>query len=417
LIVIIMAKKPQDGMDEEEIIRRRDGVGGAASDEPLDAGARRALADARLRALAFALGSEQSPRPGADDTELLAYLLDTLPEQRRLTLEGALRGDARMFGRLVTLRGAFNSQTDKRDRQRADDPARKIPRRTVGHVDVRSMGQILQFRNAQAPRRSFHSGPLPSRALETSERPVVRALQPSLGFRRLKRPRFEWGEKSESMLRNLLERARRDLDAGRSLVNEAQSSLERWWDINRREESETREGGAPADREAETVHERLTEVLRELEMVANRINDELGDIASTTSDMFPAAGMLPAAPSTIFALSDALFPKEDLTEVQQDPRSLGDRETWEDMFDLEAGAWALHLTGTALPTPQLAVSLRGNHEQMRSTTPFLTLVQPAEGFETVNLDSSGSGKIALPAGESVMLLQGDEVWEVRLSFR
>jgi hypothetical protein len=34
----------------------------------------------------------------------------------------------------------------------------------------------------------------------------------------------------------------------------------------------------------------------------------------------------------------------------------------------------------------------------------------------VILDSSGTGKIALPAGDSVMLLQGDEVWEVRLAF-
>ena len=84
---------------------------------------------------------------------------------------------------------------------------------------------------------------------------------------------------------------------------------------------------------------------------------------------------------------------------------------------LRLGPWALHLAGTAVPTPQLAVSLRGNQWETPSVEPFLTLVRPAEGFETVNLDSSGSGKIVLPAGESVMLLQGDEVWEVRLSFR
>ena len=115
------------------------------------------------------------------------------------------------------------------------------------------------------------------------------------------------------MLRNLLQRARRDLDAGMSLVNEAQSSLERWWDINRREESETREGGAPADPEAESVRERLTELLHELEMVADRINDELGDIASAT------AGLFPAAPSAGVALSDKLF-EEDLVVAQQEQR-------------------------------------------------------------------------------------------------
>jgi hypothetical protein len=149
-----MAKKPQSGLDEEEIIRRRDGVAGGASDEPLDANAKRALTDARLRALAFALRSEQRPRVGedqADDSELLAYLLDILPEQRRTALEEALRGNADAFGRLMTLRAAFSVQTDKRDRQRADDPARKIPRHTAGRIDVRPMGEILQFRNATQP--------------------------------------------------------------------------------------------------------------------------------------------------------------------------------------------------------------------------------------------------------------------------
>ena len=37
------------------------------------------------------------------------------------------------------------------------------------------------------------------------------------------------GRKSKGMFRSLLERARRNLDAGMSLVIKAQSSLERWW--------------------------------------------------------------------------------------------------------------------------------------------------------------------------------------------
>ena len=94
-----------------------------------------------------------------------------------------------------------------------------------------------------------------------------------------------------------------------------------------------------------------------------------------------------------------------------------DQESWADAFDLEAGPWAVHLTGTAVTTPQLVVSLRENQVVAPSVEPFLTLVRPAEGFETVNLDSSGSCRLALPAGDSMMLLQGDEVWEVRLSFR
>jgi glycine/D-amino acid oxidase-like deaminating enzyme len=94
-----------------------------------------------------------------------------------------------------------------------------------------------------------------------------------------------------------------------------------------------------------------------------------------------------------------------------------DQETWADAFAIEAGPWAVHLTGTALPAPQLAINLRANLGAIIPMEPFLTLVRPAQGFETVNLDSDGSGKIALPRGDSVMLVQGDEVWEVHLSFR
>ena len=99
-----------------------------------------------------------------------------------------------------------------------------------------------------------------------------------------------------------------------------------------------------------------------------------------------------------------------------DQLSRFDADSWVDAVNVEAGPWALHLAGTAVPKPQLGVSLLGNQLRTPSVDPFLTLVRPGEGFETVNLDSSGSGKVALPDGESVMLLQGDEVWEVRLSF-
>ncbi|MBO0757881.1 MAG: hypothetical protein J2P54_18705, partial [Bradyrhizobiaceae bacterium] len=130
-------KKSQSGDDDEQIIRLRDDVASAVPGEPLHSNARRALADARLRALAFSLGAEQDTQNGADkadDAELLAYLLDTLPQDRRMSLEQTLRGDAKAFERLITLRAAFNSQMDMRDRDRADDRSRKIPRHAVGRL-------------------------------------------------------------------------------------------------------------------------------------------------------------------------------------------------------------------------------------------------------------------------------------------
>jgi hypothetical protein len=114
-----MARNPRDLLDEEEIIRHRDDVPDVASDEPLSTEARRALADSRLRALAFALGAEQAAHAGAEevaDPELLAYLLESLPKERRVQLEVLLRGDAQAFGRLMTLHSALHSKADTRDR-------------------------------------------------------------------------------------------------------------------------------------------------------------------------------------------------------------------------------------------------------------------------------------------------------------
>jgi hypothetical protein len=36
-------------------------------------------------------------------------------------------------------------------------------------------------------------------------------------------------------------------------------------------------------------------------------------------------------------------------------------------------------------------------------------------FETTTIDSEGRASFPLPPGESVPLVQGDEVWEIRLS--
>ena len=93
-----------------------------------------------------------------------------------------------------------------------------------------------------------------------------------------------------------------------------------------------------------------------------------------------------------------------------------------DTVDVEAGPWGPHLAGTALPKPELAItvlaiSVRGNQVRAPSAEPFLPMVRSAEGFETVDLDSSGRGKVAVPAGESVILLQAGDVWEIRLLFR
>lgn len=384
-------------MDEEEIIRRRDGLSDAASDGPLGSDATRALADARLRALSFALKREQIPGAGreeTDDAELLAYLLDALPEARRTALEESLRGNAGVFVRLVTLRNALSSKTDKRDRQRADDPARKIGRHAAGRVEVRRRGRILQFKNAaERPRTSGFQARLSMRASE----PAAYRMSREPAFREMKRP---WRERAADISPLDLENARHDLDAAMRLVDEARTLLDRS-DLTPGVESRPGKGG-PRD-----ARERLTELLIELQLVHHRIRGWLGsDFAQSGISARPAHKAPPEPEDLFFEAFEAKL-----------AMPLDDRDSpWADTYEVEAGPWALHLAGAVDPVPRLAVSMQRSQPGLPATEPLITLVRPASGFEVLNLDGKGSGKVALPVGESVMLVQADEVWEIRLRY-
>lgn len=424
-----MPKKPKK-LDDEEIIRRRDTDIDGASDERLDADARRALADARLRALAFALGSEQSTvdkKQAINDTDLLAYLLDTLPAERRLQLEQALRGDAHAFGRLMTLRATFNSPTDRRDRQQAENPARHIPRNSVGTIEIRSAGDVLLFKEAHMPRwreaaSMIHS--MHASLLSEHEPLFARSRLPS-DFQSSRRRALQWGPKAEFMLRNMLERTERDLAWARMLIEEARPLLARWAQINL--ELEQRQIGVPTDEEprrveASRVGERLVELLNSVQERCDQIRGHIYEIIpSVTTDASLAASARvedqanedPLAElSRLIALRDVFQPDED-EELAYD----FDREEWSETINVEAGPWEIDFAGTARPGPRLAITLSSVERQLTHSNPFLTLVRPQEGFETVDFDPSGRAHIALPRGDSTLLLQGDEVWQVRLKFR
>jgi hypothetical protein len=147
-----MGKNIKNGFDEVEIIQRRDGAVDAKFVGPLNARGRRALADARLLALALTLPAGQDAGKagrGADDpdeTELLAYLLDDLSDARRNELERSIRGNARSIGRLMKLRTALNPVADKRGLHRPELAARNILRRTGQALEVREVGKKLEFR-------------------------------------------------------------------------------------------------------------------------------------------------------------------------------------------------------------------------------------------------------------------------------
>jgi hypothetical protein len=408
-----MAKKPTNIMDEEAIIRRRDGVADPASDTSLDADSRRALADARLRALAFALGDELSTaEPGEfDEADLLAYLLDTLPEDRLLMLDSALRGDARAFGRLMALRSSLSAQTDRRDRQRADHPARNIPRRKLGPIDIRNLGNVLQFRETDIP------SALPQR-MESEPSATYHSLLPSSdiadflsGYHGEWSPRqLRWDQKTGLAVSNMLQRAAPNFVAGSNLANEARSLLEKWEHFNfgrgrrqfERRKSDSSESG-------EDVSARLVQVLNELQQLADSIQRDMASVISSIGMVEPRK-----TPVSRWFLHESA-PAMELRAKASMPSLETDR--WSRTIDIEAGPWALQLSGVALPAPQLAVTLRRADEKVASVQPLLTLVRPRQGFETANVSPDGHAKMALPQGQTVLLVQSNEVWEVHLNYR
>jgi hypothetical protein len=430
-----MAKLPKNPADEEEIIRLPDNSAEVSSDEPLSSEMRRALAEARLRALAFGLGAEQAVRdeeaqfPSVardlrtgqsarrevelDDVELLGYLLNQLPVHRRVELEGLLRGDEQAFGRLMTLYSAFQSPTDGRDRRRADDPARKIRRHRLGRVDISSAGDVLKFKAEQVLPRgtqqfwTTYDRPPHLRALFDPDRSIesVAAKKTIRGL-----PRLRWSPAAAAMLGAALKVA---MSQFHSDMNFTQNLLARWEAINRPGETERRGTDISGGGNVEQVSEQLLYSLRTLERIADHITEELGSVASRMGEDLRLDAEVARSQQDVY---EDVRAEHYFAEEAPGLALTFDSGSWMDDVDIRAGPWVLHLTGSARPTPQLAITLRKNDEATSPAEPFLTLVRPAQDFETVNLDPSRGGSVALPRGESIMLVQDDEVWEIPLSF-
>jgi hypothetical protein len=328
-------------MDEEEIIRRRDGV--ASSDNPLAPDDRRALADARLRALAFALGGEQSARGEAgevSDTDLLAYLLDGLAPDSRQRLEHAARGDGHIFSRLMTLRSALDAQPDQRDRRHAEDVTRAIRRHIASRIQIRQAGERLQFKerpvlgeHPRLERSAFRA--------EAAERAVL-AYSPA--FPKSKRPQLRSDRRPEAEFLDVLERARSLLDAGGYLIDKMEALLEGPQGTGRREGSQSPSDDLWRRGEIERVREQLTELQHQIQIIAE------------TTCKIMASGSVEAASRTesSFLETPELMGSDDLRLAIL--KSLVD-ETWADAVDVQAGPWGVNLSGITHPTPQLRVAV------------------------------------------------------------
>ena len=157
--------KDQRILSDEDIVRLRDDA--AYPDRVQALGSpqvRRALAEARLRALAISLSGKDSSHHenrAPNDDELLEYLLADMPEDRRRDIESRLRGNLIAFERLVKLHELTSAHANHRDLRHADMAERNIERHDLGSFEVRIRTDRLVFRRMDDQSLSF-----PSRSLE-----------------------------------------------------------------------------------------------------------------------------------------------------------------------------------------------------------------------------------------------------------
>jgi hypothetical protein len=392
-------------MSDAEIIWRRESVADNSPQAPLDRDTRRALAEARLRALAFALTPEQPSIKGAvpiEESDLLAYLLDDLTPDRLDELERALRGDATSLDRLMNLYGALTCASDSRDQNSVESLVGKVVRHKAGEIEIRRTGNVLQFRNAELP----EGGAAPLHGDYEPESSHL-SLSSAVSSERLSRKPFP----KESaildsrlallILAKNLHRVGHEFAAGIRMLDRAQSLLQRF---RRRYDA--------SSSDAEQTERTVIGLLREVKERADRVGEQLSSAVRSMPSGVEERQQPPSADFFSSALLEGPAYEGPAYFAGHDDLT---RTTWSESLALDAGPWSLRFAGVARPLPRLRITI-DNAPNVHRSPPLLTVVRPRRGFETATIVSPGEAEVTLPRGESVLLAQGDEVWEIRLRF-
>jgi hypothetical protein len=402
----MITKNPKTTMGDEEIIQRRDRVDNSPH-EPLDGEERRALADARLRALAFALKPDKSPVEGSspiEEAELLDYLLDNLPPGQLDELEGRLRGNTALFRRLINLYSALTSRANSQDRRHVDDLVRKVPRHKAGEIEIRSIGEVLQFRGEGLARGPQPAAPSPHGYAQVQDTPFLHSMagsEPAPSPRMAVRKSAPSGRRLGHlgmMLAKYLALVGHEFAVGKSMVDDAHSLLQ---------QMQRQEHVSASD--AEEAEGRLIALLREIQQRADHVREELRSaLQSTSNELRIRAVPDPSIAADMELGSSARLSRETFFEDWAFPG--GD---WAESLGIDAGPYSLRLAGVALPSPRVRITIE-NATKIHGILPQLSLVRPHRGFESAIVVPSGEAQINVPRGESVLLVQADEVWEIEL---
>jgi hypothetical protein len=376
-----------------------------------------------LRALLFAK-PERVPAAKAlpvKDADLLAYLLDALSPHKTKDVEVMLSRDTRAFARLADLYAAFIDRTgDENLIQNLADKMPTMERHNVGVIEIRSSAGFLQFKSSLGTDETGEDSPsarlrflyAPDASNADWHRFPPKSTMPEL------HESASWGtfgdnernEASEPLSRQVAEVAASFYQA-MSLARRCGTLLQIYRDFGAAKAGKSLAG---LTSELDMVQARVSEGFEVLRAI---IESELKH-ATTREASLPSPAFSP--PQSRGGPNVQRRPVARVTAAMDSgsSRLLVHAEIWRDAINIDVGRWRLHLSGRAAPTPELAISLRaGQAGQSGGAEPVLTLVQPSRSFDLVALDSAGRGRIALPPGESVMLVQSDAVWEIRLTFR
>jgi hypothetical protein len=215
----------------------------------------------------------------------------------------------------------------------------------------------------------------------------------------------------------LLERASGPLITGRELVERALSLLAWWERLNLDRAKLNPVEDEARDSELQIISERLADVLLQLQRESNQLADDVRQTVSTTIE-----GALGDAFSFLVGLRAEFrstpAARTSYAKLASYEASGADLNGWSEVATVDAGSWSLLLAGTASPSPILFVTLQALDTQAASEPPTLSLVRPNQGFETANVESEGLGKVNLPVGQTILLVQGEkEIWQVPLTLR
>jgi hypothetical protein len=388
-----MAKTPKGGLSDEEIVRLRDDA--AYTDRLVSLGvpgARRALAESRLRALAIALSGTVAAQPHPavpGDDELLEYLLADMPDYRRRELESRLRGSPLAFERLVKLHELTSAHLNRRDLHHVELAERQIERHSLGNFEVMSRAGRLAFRRMDEwswdRSQDFSVSAL---ALETLE-PLA----------------FADEEVEEE---DTLDRVERQLHRCNQLMARLRESRGEYGG-NKSPGIDGRRDDLSEYKRPLPAEEEFAESVRQLQDLALGLARE-AVIARKLSPRpkFPSRGM--SASSVSFSAPPSIKRRSfvPISDALESRWGAG----WQERVDLTAGPWTLSFAGRSGAVPNLEVSVLPNGAPMQAELPFLTVVQPGKTFETADLASHGSAVLPLIGSKAILMLQAAAVWSV-----